>query len=586
MQPFKTISGVLDYVEHHYSSPSALNSLENDEWTPISTKSFLDQVRHLTLALVNLGVKKGDAVGILANPSPFWTIADLAIIMAGGVSVPLFANLSEENFIFEVAQTNLKVIFVEGHDQWILYERNRHFFNTVITLDSKVKNKTITYEEALKLGELQENKNPELYVQLGENQKESDLASIVYTSGSTGVPKGVELTHGNLLGIAHVDVFQLRIKNDRYLSILPLAHIFGRALNLIMVAWGIDVYYFNDLKNLMNACQKVHPTILVVVPRLLEKVYTKIWLNARNAPPLKSKIALWALNLAEKPSKGVGNKIQKALADRLVYSKLRNILGGSLRLMISGGAALNTQMAEFFTNIGFPLYEGWGMTEASTVAVNRFGKRKIGTVGIPVEGMQVKIDSRSGEILIKGPLVMRGYYRNPEATAAVLDADGWMKTGDKGVIDSDGFVSIVGRIKDIFKASTGEYIVPAPIEQELCRLPLVDMAMVIGEKKKFASCLLFPNLEVLQNLKKAHGMNDVSDEDFLNGDIVKREIGHYLEELNHHLNHWEQIHGFRFVPHQLTVESGELTPSMKIRKDVVMKKYQRYIDEIYHEEAA
>lgn len=587
MRPFGTIAGMLEHMEKNYSNNKAFNYLENEKWHSISTKSFLEQVRYLTLTLVNLGLKKGDPVGILANPSPFWTIADLAIIMAGGVSVPLFANLAEENFIFEVAQTNLKILFVEGHDQWQLYERNRHFFNTVILLDpADQRKKAISYAEALKIGEIQENKNPGLYLQLSKRQKESDLASIVYTSGSTGVPKGVELTHGNLLGVAHVDVFHLKKKEDRYLSILPLAHIFGRALNLIMVAWGVDVYYFNDLKNLVSACQKVHPTIVVVVPRLLEKIYTKIWLNARNASPLKRKIALWALHLAQQPDGGIGLALKRSIAKRLVYSKLQGILGGCLRTMISGGAALNPQLAQFFVNIGYPLYEGWGMTEASTVAVNRVGRRKIGTVGIPLEGMEVKIDSQNNEIVIRGPLVMRGYYRNPEATAAVLDANGWLRTGDKGTIDQDGFVAIVGRIKDIFKASTGEYVVPGPIEHELCRLPLVDMAMVVGEKKKFASCLLFPNLEVLHHLKAAHGMSEISDEDFLNGEIVKQEVAQFIEALNHHLNHWEQIHGFRFIPHPLTIESGELTPSMKIRRDVVTKKYQRYIDEIYHEEAA
>lgn len=587
MDRFLTIPQVLDYVQNHYSNPKAFNLLARNQWTSISTELFLSQVKLVGLGLMSVGVKRGDPVGILAHPSPYWTIVDFAIMSIGAVSVPLFANVSEENFIFEVAQTNLKVMFVAGHEQWMLFDRNRHFFETVISMDpAEQVHHALSYNEFLDFGDAQEKKNPLLYKQVLKSIKSDDLATIVYTSGSTGVPKGVELTHYNVLGIAHVDVFKLKGGDrDRYLNILPLAHIFGRALNVFMVAWNVQVYYFNDLKNLAQACQDVKPTLIVVVPRLLEKIYSKISVNIHSAQGFKRLLGEWAFNLAQHSSNSPWYIFKHFIANLLVYKKFQKVLGGNLKIIISGGAALNPQLAHFFVNVGFPIYEGWGMTEASTVAVNRFGKRKIGTVGIPLEGMEVKIDPKTNEIIIRGPLVMRGYYRNPEMTAAVLDKEGWLHTGDKGTIDKDGFVAIIGRIKDIFKTSTGEYVVPGPIEQSLGKYPLIDMAMVIGEGKKFASCLLFPNMEILHSLKIAHQQTQQTDEEFLNGDIVKGQVNKLLEEINLHLNHWEQLHGYRFVPHPLTVESGELTPSMKIRRDIVSKKYQNYINEIYPLEA-
>ena len=299
---------------------------------------------------------------------------------------------------------------------------------------------------------------------------------------------------------------------------------------------------------------------------------------------IKSKIGRWAFNLANREEDSLFKQMVHPVVDRLVYSTLRQALGGSLRIVVSGGAPLNPHLNHFYQGIGVPVTEGWGMTEGCPVTVNPPYKNKIGTVGIPFKGVEIHT-TLEGEILVRGSLVMRGYYRNPELTAKAIDADGWLHTGDKGTIDEEGYLTLHGRLKDLYKTSTGEYVAPVPIEQAICKAPLIEMAMVIAEGRKFASCLLFPNKEVLDQLKAAQGMTHQSDEEFLASPFVKKEMDQLLENLNPHLNHWEQIRSYRFVPHPPTVEAGELTPTLKIRREEVAKKYYQLIDSMYLEGA-
>ncbi len=587
MEQIKTIPQLLKHVKATYSKPNVLNYQKDGQWVGISVEDYLKEVEYFALGLLQLGVKKGDNVGIMAAPSPYWTIVDLAVMSIGAVSIPLFANLSEENFIFEIAQTSLKLLFIAGKDAYTMYDENHHFFETVISLEPPPKpDPRITdYHHLINMGKKVAKHYHDQYAQLQAAIQPEDLATIVYTSGSTGVPKGVELTHFNITSTLALDLFQLDCKNDRYMSILPLAHIFGRALNFSMIAWGVSIYYFNDVKNLGIACREIHPTLMVVVPRHIEKLYAKVAGDIQQADLIKRKIGQWALSLAQKEHPSVLKFLLTPLASALVYGKIRNALGGQMRIMISGGASLNPHLCHQLIEIGLPIYEGWGMTEAATVAVNRPGKRKIGTVGIPLPGMDVKI-AENGEILIRGCLVTRGYYRNERATALTLDKEGWFHTGDKGHIDSDGFVTIEGRVKEIFKSSTGEYVVPVPIEQALSRNnPMIDMAMVVGEGQKYASVLLFPNFDVVRHLKIARKQTQLTDEEFLNSPEVKDEMKHLLEKINAHLNHWEQIVEYRFILHPLTVESGELTPSLKIRREIVSIKYKDAIASMYPQEA-
>ncbi|MCB1112370.1 MAG: long-chain fatty acid--CoA ligase [Chlamydiales bacterium] len=587
MGPFKTMADVIDHIQANYTCSEVLNYQRNGGWETLSTQEFVDEVKYLTLGLRLLGVKKGDKVGILAGSSPRWTIADIAIIMAGGITVPLFATISNENFVYEVNQTNIKTLFIAGEEQWEMFGKHSDLFDNAISLyDSSNDHKAYTYDEIIEQGKGLDEREPELYTLLKQEQDTNDLASIVYTSGSTGVPKGVMLSQYNLVGMLHSDPFGWNRHKDRYLNLLPTAHIFARALNLIMVSWGIPVYYVSDISRTGDACREVKPTLAIVVPRILEKIYAKMVANVHEAPFLKRTIGQWAFDLANADNHdGVMKQMQRTVADKLVYSHLRDALGGQFRLIISGGAALNPHLNHFFNYVGIPIYEGWGLTEAATVTCNRFANNKIGTIGLPFEQMEVKIGDHE-EILVRGPIVMTGYYKNPEATAQTLDAEGWLHTGDRGAIDADGFVKIYGRIKELYKTSTGEYIAPVPIEQQLCKSHLIDMAMVVADGKKFASCLLFPDFDVLKKMKKAHGKERMSDEDFLHSDYIKKEMRKILKDLNKNLNHWEEIVEYRFVPNAPSIEGGELTPTMKIRREVVLKKYHDLIQSMYPEEAA
>jgi len=584
MESFKNLRDLLRYIEKNYDNPKALNYRVNGIWQQFSTQAFLREIKWLALGLVSLGLQKGEKVGLMALPSPKWSIADLAIMAAGGVSVPIFSNISDDNFLVEVTETKLKTILVTSFNQCQLLIQHQNLFKTMIALDEPGQDANhLGWQQVIDLGKKMAELEPDCFDRLLNDIQDDDLATIIYTSGSTGKPKGVESLQKNLFSIINSESFYWDNKTDCYLSVLPLAHVFGRALNFFMIGWGVSIYYWNDPKSLGEICREVRPTTMVVVPRLLEKVYSQMLVQIYKSSFIKRKIALWAFNLAHTQKDSLYKSIFKPLADKLVYSSLREALGGCLRVVISGGAHLDPSLCHFLIEIGIPIYEGWGLTEAATVAINRPGNVKIGTVGTPLGDMKIKI-SPEGEILVKGSIVMHQYFLQPEETAKVLDSEGWLHTGDNGKIDSDGHLTIVGRIKDLYKTSTGEYIAPVPIEQALCKNPMIEMAMVVGEGRKFASCLLFPNFEVVENLKAAQKQSHLATEEFLKGEFIKKGMDKTIEKINRHLNHWEQIHAYRFILEPPTVKAGELTPSLKIRRNVISEKYKHIIDSMYPED--
>jgi long-chain acyl-CoA synthetase len=562
-------------------NPKLMNYYHEGKWISLSSEEFYENVKACALAIVSMGIKKHSCIGLVSQPSPFWTIVDAAIICAGCVNVPLFANIAEENFDFEIKQAEVHVVFFHGSEPLSMIRHHAGYFDTKINMDPYTHIEgTIGWNDFLDKGRQYEKTHPDAWNQLMSSSDPDDLASIVYTSGSTGVPKGAMLTHGGLVSMCHHDHFRFRKDEDRYLSILPLAHIFGRSLNFIILAWGVSIYYFTDLKAIAKACQEIHPTIMVVVPRLMEKVYSRMLYNVEHASILKRTIGSWAFELAHQEEDSLYKQLLHPIADKVVYSALRDALGGALRIVVTGGAAMNAELQHFFMEIGVPIYEGWGMTEGCPGCVNRPGHNKIGTIGQALPDVEVKL-SPEGEILMRGPIVMTGYYKNPEATAQTLDKDGWLHTGDKGTIDEEGYVKIIGRLKEMFKTSTGEYVVPVPIEQELVKAPLIDWAMVIADKRKYASVLLFPNTELLETLKKQHKAETVADEEFLNGPLVKEQVRALIEKVNSELNHWEQIRAYKFVPYTLSIEKGELTPSMKLRREIVQAKFSDQIESLY-----
>jgi len=584
MEPLRHIPDILRQFSKCPSNPEAFAYWKNGEWQYVSSEDFIHWVKCAALGLRAAGLQKGDRVGLYAKSSPYWLIADFAIAIAGGVSVPFFSNLSEEHFLYEVGETKPKFIFVGDDEGWQLVGPHSHLFEGTIKLEEDA-----TFESHLDIWELIRQgeevlvEQPDLFEQLEEGISGDDLASIIFTSGSTGMPKGAELTHKNLVSIAHLPDFEWQ-KDDRFLNILPLAHIFSKQFNLIMITWGIQSFYLNDLTKVKDVAQDIHPTVMIVVPRLLEKIYSSMLQKIESAGYMKRAFGLWAFDLANREG-GLYKWLMHPIADKLVYSQLRDVLGSNLRLMVSGGAALNPQLHHFYLDVGIPVVQGWGMTEVSTIAVNRLHDQKVGTCGPPLLGVQFRISSE-GEVLVKGPTVMKGYYQNPQATALIIDSDGWFHTGDIGSLDEDGYLVIEGRMNESFKTAQGEYVVPVPIEQQICQAPLIDMAMVIGEGQPYASVLVFPDRAVLNSLKSLHQQQQFSDEEFLKSKFVIGEMESLLMEINSNLNHWEQIHDYRFILETPSIERGEMTPTMKLRRKKIVERYQNLISGIYSREAA
>lgn len=571
-----TIGEVLRYIEKNYDNPKAVATFAEGKWTSLTTKEFIEQIKYAALGLISLGVKRGEKVGILAIPCSRWTIADYAIMAIGAVSVPIFANISSEHFIFEVTQPQITKLFVFGEEQWKLATAHKELFQKLISLDGYTGG--ITYEELMRLGKEYDKSHSGYYQELLSSLKPGELATIIYTSGSTGVPKGAMHTHRSLCSLLPVDCFKWDGNSDTFLSFLPLAHVFARILNLIMIAWGVSVYYYNDIKSIGEACKEIRPTVMIVVPRVLEKMYAKMLAKVSEGSFIKRTLGNYAFKLAHQEKKG----FLSPLMDLLVYKKLRGALGGNLRVVISGGAALNPRLYQFFLNAGFPIYEGWGLTESCPVSANQIGKVKIGTVGPPIPGMLVKV-GEGGELLVAGEMLMSGYFKNE---TKAIDEDGWFHTGDKGTIDQEGYITLIGRIKELFKTSTGEMVAPVPIEQALSKSPFVEIPMVIADNKKFVSCLIFPNFDAVKKLKEKQGMGQMEDEAFLQSAYMKKEMTELLSAVNANLNEWEQIRDYRIIPSQLTVESGELTPSMKVKREAVEKKFSDLIESIYNKDSA
>lgn len=584
MEKITTLADYLTWIADSYDNPKALNSFQAQSWHAHTTSEFLREIKYCALALAKLGVRHGDRVAVMALPSARWTICDLAIMSLGAVSVPLFANISDENFHFIMDQTQITVAFLGGEAAWARYHHDPNLFPITISLDDEhVALDAMPYLKALEVGREFEQTHTKFYPEALARLKPTDLATIIYTSGSTGIPKGAEHTHFSLLSLIHHNLYNWDWKTDRYLSVLPLAHVYARTLNLILIGWGISIYYYNDLKNLAVACREVKPTIMVVVPRLLEKVYAKMIANLQHSPYLKRTIGQWAFTLANQEQESLWKRLFHPLADTLVYSHLREALGGSLRVVLSGGAALNPHLYHFFLDIGVPVFEGWGLTEACPITVNRLGHVKVGSIGQVINDIEIKVGDE-GELLVRGDNVMRGYFKNPESTARALDKEGWLHTRDKGTIDDQGYVFLIGRMKELFKTSTGKQVIPTPIEQALTSAPLIESALLIADKRRFVSVLLVPNFEVLHGLKRTQHADDMSDPEFLASPFIQAETQQLIDRVNTHLNHWEQIRAYRFIPNELTIDRGELTPSMKIVRNRVESKYQELIDSIYAEE--
>lgn len=586
---YQNLTQILDYLELNYQNPRAFNFLAtNGSWQSISTQQFLTNIKYLTLGLKEIGLKKNDSLAIIAKSSPFWIMIDFASIANGAVTVPIFADIATDNLIYEIKDANIEFIFCDNHDNLQLIKNSGSNFKKVIidqSINQNSDQEFISLEELMEMGKKIYDMDKTSYQNLTKNIDPDDLATIIYTSGSTGRPKGVEITHHNLVSQIKdtAEFFHLKSSSDIVLSSLPLAHVFERMVMIFYISNGVSIYFADDIKNIGSLILEIKPTLMTVVPRMLEKVHNKM----QSGIDLKSFLPRMVGNLAFNFARNANpknNSIIKHLFDFLVYQKLRKMLGGRIRMIICGGAPLALEVEKFFRNIGINLFVGYGLTEASPViAANSHLDNKVGSVGKKFPSVQVKL-ATDGELLVKGPNLMRSYHNNPQKTKEAFDDNGWLKTGDLASIDDEGYIKIIGRKKELFKTANGKYVSPVPIEQKLLSYcDLLAAAVIIAEGKKFTSCLLFPDFESLEKHKENAKLSNLSNKEFLDSDFVKNKIADLINRTNLKLDHAEQIKKYYLVQDPISVKSGELTQSMKIRRQIVEEKYQDKIKKFYQE---
>ena len=586
----KRLFDLLAFQQEKFHKKDCIASKYNGEWKTWSTTDIINQSDSIALGLIDLGIAKGDMIGLSSDSSPEWVLLDFAVQKMGGVLVPIYPTSAEKDIEFICNHAEIKVVFTHGQE---LHERFfglrdkmpsvKHFFTTRDVKGVKKYTellKQVTPEGLAKLKEIQSVVDPE------------DMATIIYTSGTTGDPKGVMLSHKNIM----TNLMQARDvlpvgPQHKALSFLPMSHSFERMIVYLYLFAGISIYFAESIDKLKENLLEVKPNVFSVVPRLLEKVYAGFVAKGEAAGGMKTKIFKWAVQLGLRwepdHANGAWYHFQLNIADKLVFKKLREALGGNVISCASGSAALQPRLARLFNAAGIPVREGYGLTETSPViSVGGFGpgEFKVGTVGPCVKWGTVQI-AEDGEILYKGPNVMLGYYKRQDLTDEAIDKEGWFHTGDIGVVDESGFIRITDRKKEIFKTSGGKYIAPQVLENKFKECPFIEQIVVIGENQKFPAAIIMPNLDYCQNWMKENEVSFTPGDRagvFKNEKLIAR-IAEDINKMNEPFGNWERIKQFRLVPDEWTPLSGIVTPTLKIKRKVINEKYKAFIEDIYKE---
>ncbi|MES2589785.1 MAG: AMP-dependent synthetase/ligase [Bacteroidota bacterium] len=574
----------------HYPNATMFSTKIDGKWIPISCKDFLDSVNDYSRALVGFGVKPGDKVAIVSSNRFEWNMMDLAILQIGAIVVPVYPNISSKDYIYIFNDAQIKLCFCGTVE---LYNKISGIQNEVTSLE-----KIVCFDQAENVEHfsslLSSNADIELRTidELKANVRNEDLATIIYTSGTTGNPKGVMLSHNNI--ISNVLGCEERIPADhhsRVLTFLPACHIYERMLHYLYMYLGCAIYFAESMDTIGDNIREVKPHIFTAVPRLLEKIFEKIMAKGDALTGIKRKLFFWSIRLAEEfdfEGKSMWYRFKLKIARKLIFSKWVEALGGEAKAVASGSAALQPRLARIFLAAQIPILEGYGLTETSpVVSVNCLKKGiKIGTVGPLLTNVKVKF-APDGEILVKGPNVMMGYYNLPEKTAEELTSDGWFHTGDIGEMIDGKFLKITDRKKEIFKTSGGKFIIPQAMENQFKESRFIEQIMVIGENEKFPAALIVPNFPFIRewSKRKKLGLENLSNEELAKNEVVFRRLELTIEKLNSLYGHWEQIKKFVLLNHEFTIEGGELTPTLKLKRKIIMEKYKSSVSEIYFEEA-
>jgi long-chain acyl-CoA synthetase len=593
----RTLSELFIGAAAKYNLPNALNYKRDGDWNKISSSEMVGRIRSIAAGLYSIGLRKGDRAAILASNSPEWTLTDAGCQFAGVVDVPIYTTLSPNAVSYILDDSGSKVLFLENAES---FGRIKDFLPAAGFIHHVVlfERTDTPLPQTISLGELEDRgeqllkADPGLVDRLAAAVEADDVATLIYTSGTTGEPKGVMLSHSNIISnvIDAAERYSFS-GQDISLSVLPLSHIFERTGMYLYIYFGMMVHFAESIEKVPENLQEVHPTIFIGVPRIFEKVYARAKLKAGQASRLKEKIFDWAIEIARQVAHRRQNgapasfplRVKHRIADILVYKKLRDFFGGNLRFCITGGAALSDDIFLIFTGAGIPIMQGYGLTETSpVVSSNNPSAIKVGTVGKPIRNVSVRI-AEDGEIEVKGPGVMLGYYNKEDATREAFTDDGWFRTGDIGALDEEGFLTITDRKKELFKTSGGKYIAPSPIEQAIQSSRFVSQAVLVGNARRFPAALVVPSFEQLESYAKIKGLELATPSEFLRHpkilDLFERQIAHATRDFSQ----FEKVKKFVLIEKEFTVESGELTPTLKVKRRVIDEKYGDVIEKIYSE---
>ncbi|MEI6682582.1 MAG: long-chain fatty acid--CoA ligase [Bacteroidota bacterium] len=585
------VTRIFDLLPYHEATfkpkPDVVASKENGEWTRYSIRQYREIVDCISYGFLEMGVQPGDRIAQISSNRAEWNFVDMAILQVGAIHVPIYATISESDYKYILNHAEVKFVFISGQE---LLRKIQHILPDIAHIQGVFTYKAV--DEHKHLNDLIDlgKQHPDEARLLARKNKVTpeDVATIIYTSGTTGNPKGVMLTHHNIISnlknCRHIPPFGEEAKAVSY---LPLCHVYERMLNYLYHYLGFSIYYAENLGTITDNMKEVQPDILSTVPRLLEKIYDKLFSTGHKLKGIKRWIFFWALHLALryelKGANGWFYELKRKLYDKLVYVKWRQALGGKHLLIVSGGAALQPRLARMFTCAGIDVLEGYGLTETSPViAVNDLTEngRMFGTVGLILKDVRVKI-ADDGEILCQGPNVMKGYYKEPEMTGLAIDAEGWFHTGDLGRLEPEGHLKITGRKKELFKTSFGKYISPQPIEDTFKESLFIDQIVVVGEHQKFAGALIVPDFIFLRSYCTVKEIPYTTNAEMINLPRIRKRFQTEVNKYNKCLGDTEKIKSWELLDTEWTFETGEITPTLKLKRNIIADKYRDKIEKLF-----
>lgn len=583
------IFDILDqYQQKHPNQEVALAGKIGKEWIKYSPAVYYENVQNISFALIKLGIETGDKVGIISTNRPEWNMMDMAIMQMGAISVPMYPTITAHEYQYIINHAEIKLVIIEGGelmDKIISVKDSLPLLQYIYTFVDREKFPFFT--QLIDLGK--ENPNFEELTKRKNSVKPTDCSSILYTSGTTGIPKGVMLSHSNIVN----QILNLKQTpapwSKTAFSFLPLCHAYERMLVFLYQYLGMSVYYAQNLGTIGENIKEVSPTMMSAVPRMLDKIYDKIYSSSNNMPTITKTIFRWAMKVAIKykiqdHERSLWYNLKHKLADKLVYSKIRKNIGGNFDIVVSGAASLQPRIASFFSAIGMPVYEGYGLTETSpVVAVSCRDKngRESGTVGFPLPGVEVKI-AENGEVCCRGHNVMMGYYKDEALTKTVIDEQGWFHTGDLGRINKKGQVILTGRLKSLFKTSFGKYVNPQVIEDKFNESPFIENIVVIGEGEKFAAALIKPDFEFLKQWCLKHKVDFVTPEQAVKDQVILERIQREVEKYNAFFNDTEKIKKFDLISDEWSQHTEILTPTLKVKRNLIQERYKDSIHKLFN----